>query len=303
MDYHRRIISLISFLLISLSLIEAQLTSTDVQYIKQSLLKNQEDNGLFGKSLENTYKAIFSLKSLGENVEHVAKICREISFEAINRVNLEIIEIDQLLGCKLTLPASQEVSSESIKNQSLETIYNSVRTAEILRSKVDWAGLFQTVINYLTEDNLFSSTFEQKEMSLISTVKGLHLLTSIRHNFGNNTSEVDETLLNVVQSVYKQFNLIRDDIGLFSQEGVESIKLNSEFASALSPLAGLVQIDNFESLLAKILNYLVTFKYDYSGIESIYYIVKGINVMAFLLIDSQLFAFTFFEEKRHRLHR
>ena len=103
--------------------------------------------------------------------------------------------------------------------------------------------------------------------------------------------------MNLVQAVYKQFSLIRDDIGLFSEEGVASIRLNSEFVSALSPLTGLVKIENFESLLAKILNYLVTFKYDYSGVESIYYLVRGINVIFFYSIDSQLLAFTFSEKE------
>ena len=281
MDPNPRLLSFIAFFIIciGLNLVTSQLTLTDINYIKNSLQKNQEENGLFGKSLDNTYRAIYSLKAMGENVEHIPKICREISFEAMNGLDLNILKIDELLGCKLTLTKPQEILEENLANLSLETLYKTVRIAEKTGAKLNWSLLFENLKAFLTEENLFASVTGHKESSLLSTAHGLHLLTSIHNKITNTTkSEVQDYLVNVAQALYKQFTLIREDIGIFSEEGVSTIRLNSEFASALAPLRSIVQIENFDGLLAKVLNYLVTFKYDYTGIDSIYYLVKGIYV-------------------------
>lgn len=280
MESHRKVFNIFAFVLIGLclSLIESQLTNTDLQYIKQTLHKSQGENGYFGKSLENTYKAVYSLKALNESVENFPKICREIDYEARNKVDINILSLDKILGCRLNLPQPQQISEDSLNTEILEDLYAAVQLAEASGSNVDWLKLFENLKKFVNVENLFSPNLEKKVTSLTSTVQGLSLMTSIKNQLVNNT-DIDELLINIIQATHKQYTLLREDLGLFSEEGVSTIRLNSEFAAALVNLRSLVNFENFDGLLAKILNYLLRFRYDYQSIDGCYQLIRGLSVL------------------------
>src|SRR5690349_5323592 len=87
---------------ITIDSIQTQLNPSDLNYMKKFLLSSQDETtGLFSKSVQATYKSVFALKTLGESIPHLPKICREVSFEAMNKLTLEIVELNNLLDCKL----------------------------------------------------------------------------------------------------------------------------------------------------------------------------------------------------------
>jgi hypothetical protein len=258
-----------------------QLTPTDMTYIKKTLQASQDEaTGLFDKSAEKTYKAAFALKTLGENVNNVPKICREISFEAMNGVTNEILALDELINCKLNMELQKELKDDDFLKLDLNALYKKVSLANKSNAKFNWSAVYEVTKSYLNaNDKLFSNTNTDLKSSLASTATGLKLLSLVHANLPEeNKKEVQDLLTTIVQTLQKEFQLVRDDIGLFTEDGVASLKLNSEFAEALYSVKSIVDFENFEELLIKILNYLVTFKYDYTGLDNIYYLVKGINV-------------------------
>lgn len=266
----------------------SQLTQTDTNYIKKSLLASQDETtGLFNKSADLTYKAAYSLKTLGENINNIPKICREISFEAMNKMTIEIVQLDELLNCKLNLDLIKEIRDEDLIKLDLNSLYEKIYLGSKSKAKFNWSTVYDITKTYVnSKENLFSNSSIELKSSLISTATGLKLLSMIHSNISEESqkNEVKELITLIVHNSQKEFQIIRDDIGLFTEEKVPSLKLNSEFAQALKSVKPIVSFDNFEELLLKILNYLVTFKYDYTGIENIYYLVNGINVRNFTKI-------------------
>jgi hypothetical protein len=259
-----------------------QLTPTDMNYIKKSLQASQDETtGLFNKSADLTFKAAYSLKTLGENINNIPKICREISFEAMNKITIEIVQLDELLNCKLNFDLPKEIRDEELLKLDLNSLYEKVSLGAKANAKINWSAVYDVTKTYIhTKENLFSNSSIELKSSLINTATGLKLLSLIHGKLSEEAqkNEVKDLITSIVQTLQKEFQIIRDDIGLFTEEKVPSLKLNSEFAQALQSIKPIVNFENFEELLLKILNYLVTFKYDYTGVENIYYLVKGINV-------------------------
>jgi len=275
----------IVILLLVLSLVNSQLTQTDTNYLKKSLLSLQDEKtGLFSNNLQNTLKAVYSLKFLNEQIPQVPKICRDVSFESLNESNENMFLLNELLACNLefkNLPTElRDEELTQLASVSLSELFSRVSFVGYrLKGRVNWDLLLDNLRGFFTEGKLLSEINGGKTSSLLSTVKGLKHLTWIHQNGSETVKEETHSLIvEIVKNLQGEFQLIRDDMGLFTEARVSSLQLNSEFADAFTSVRNVVNIENIEELLHKILNYLVTFKYDYYGLENVYYLLRGIEV-------------------------
>lgn len=263
-----------------LGLINSQLTSTDYNYMKSTILSMQDESkGMFGNSVDSTYKAVYSLKLLNEAVPNASRICREISFEGMNEVTYEILKINDLLNCKQSFEGPKQFKAEDMQNVDLQTFYTRTLIAKKFNLPINWPNMYDTLKGFLTKDKIFSNHRGSKDNSLESTAYGLRLLALIYQNSGEDVKpEIRETIKKVFSSLQQEFQLLSDNIGLFQANDVTSIKINSLLVEAIRDAHSIVKIDNYEELLSKILNYLITYKYGYSNLDNIYYLLKAIDV-------------------------
>jgi len=209
--------SLVLMLCLCITSIISQLTNTDINYIKNFIISQQEEsNGVFGKSYDNTYKAIFSLKLLNEPVPLIPKICREISFEAMNEITMQLMDINELLNCKINFEHQYAGTDFDIKlNSDLETIFKRVNMAVKLQlqAKINWEILFENLKAFITPEKLFSNINGSGRQSLISTAYGLKLLTLINENVGEKyKEEVRKEIILIFTNIQSEFQLLRDVI-------------------------------------------------------------------------------------------
>jgi hypothetical protein len=191
--------------------INSQLSSTDLNYIKKTLLSAQEEsNGLFGKSIEITYKSIASLKLINEPIPHSSKICREISFEMTNQPTIELLELNEILNCNLNfnnLPS--EMKDEEMMNLNLETLYKRVLLFNKSNAQIKWDLLFENIKAFITSGKLFSNQNGSTRYSLLSTAYGLKMLYLIHNNLKTDAL-VNKEIVYVMTNIQKEFQLLRE---------------------------------------------------------------------------------------------
>jgi hypothetical protein len=194
-----------------ISLISSQLTPTDINYIKKTVLSSQDEStGIFSKSLDTTYKSVYVLQSLDEQVPLIPKICREISFEIMNKVTEDIINLNEALNCKL--PITGDIKDEQLLNINLDILYPRALLAKYLKSPVNWSLLFDNVKAYMTDLKVFSNVNGSGTSSILSTAYGLKLFSLIHEQIKDAEikNAIIEEIHNVLISLVKEMQTLRD---------------------------------------------------------------------------------------------
>lgn len=286
--------------LIQISL--SQLTSTDLNYIKKTVTGLQDEkSGLFSNSVQSTYKAILVLKGLDMEISHVPKICRELNYALVNGNTAEISDLNTILSCKIDEAPYTKAAMNP--NFNLNELFNFVdfssKFGMIAVGRADFRKLLETF--KIKENKLFSNTSDEtRRASLLSTSHGLRIL-SILYEVSDPEEKdaIKKDLHSITKNLLKEFQNMNDETGLFIEAGVSSLYLNSEILEALERVHKISPIDNFFNTEFKMLNYFLTFKYEYTNLENIFNLVKALDNLAHIpIIYTEKKSFDYIEEKQ-----
>ena len=67
-------------------------------------------------------------------------------------------------------------------------------------------------------------------------------------------------------------------MGYFADSSTLSLHLNSDIANILSDVNAIIDIENYDNLSLKLLNYFLTFKYSMNNVDNIFYYIMGVKV-------------------------
>lgn len=272
------------FSVIALSV--AQLSSNDKKYISSFIQsKRNEKTGLFFDDDRRNFMSISSLLILKEEVER-RKICRELDFlaDTPNRYN---VLINEKLSC------GTKFNTDVLKQHALQVNFESIdidklyELMSLLKSfNIDIKHLVKPCFEYLnefkTKNGLFSAEKESNKVSLKRTFTALRLLNLLRKEADSDDfSEVKSSSEYIIQNFLVEIELLyqsmSNDIGLFTEVGINNFELNFSAVEALSEVKELFKEEQskyIDSLLYGIRNYFLEFKYGYTNIENIYFLLS-----------------------------
>ncbi len=197
-----------------ISTVYSQLTSNDINFMKKTIMSFQDEtNGIFDKSLDTTFKSIYSLKMLNQEIPLRSRICKEISFEAMNGYSVEMLKINNLLNCQITFENIIQLSAEKMMNTDFETLNNRFDSAKILGEKINYELLFENLKGFVTDKNLFSNVNGSNKGLLMITTRGIKMLTEIHKNMeGEIKDEVGKMIVLMFTNIQNDFQLISEVI-------------------------------------------------------------------------------------------
>jgi len=156
-------------------LINSQLGKIDSNQMS-SVIKATKDEktGLFGVDFESTYKAVYSLNVLGEEIKDITKICKEIGYESQRSTSRYIVLLDELLKCKneIIKPAEQPTNITSL-SIFYESLFLGIRN----NNKINFEKVLLQLQSYQNKDKLFNPNNIDNplanQVSLLYTAYGL----------------------------------------------------------------------------------------------------------------------------------
>lgn len=158
-----------------LNIARSQLSEIDKNQIK-SLINTSRDekSGLFGPNLETTYKAVFSLHTLGEEIKDIPKICKEIGYVSNRSSSVSIVLLDHLLSCKNEIV---DTTDQSETLNSLSGFYENLQLGIRSNFKFQPELTLLRLQAFQNKDKLFNPTNTDSplinQVSLIHTTYGL----------------------------------------------------------------------------------------------------------------------------------
>ena len=194
------LIKLLTFVL-TIFLVNSQLSSNDLNYIRKSILGSQKDNGLFFESFEDTYRSVYVLKVLNEKIPENNKICKEVHFQSIKEVTNVLVQLNELLKCKIDF----EIEMKQGEFENLNDINSIHEKILILKNakNMDWKDMHSKIRPFLKNTGLFSEVNKSAKGVLDATVKGLEILQII---YDNVSGDIKEELKSSIASVIKGLN-------------------------------------------------------------------------------------------------
>jgi hypothetical protein len=272
----KKLISKIILLPFLFLLINSQLSIQDKESIEKFILQGQSKNtGFFFEKtnpFKHTKEAISVLNLLGLEVKHKKEICKKIS--EIKEIDINIVSIDKLLGCKRDFKNYKPDFSKS----KLIDLYNEGKIIDILNLD-QWNDLYKKLKNFSVQENGKFSLFkisENKKRSIIATSLGIELLSLISNKNPDLKSEVLPLLKKSTDALMKSYSELNDDMIVFLEKNIGNYRLNYHVIKAIKDAkkAG-VEIDLLNNNLYKLLNYFNTFKYEMiSNVDNAYYLLN-----------------------------
>ena len=272
----KKLISKIILLPFLFLLINSQLSIQDKESIEKFILQGQSKNtGFFFEKtnpFKHTKEAISVLNLLGLEVKHKKEICKKIS--EIKEIDINIVSIDKLLGCKRDFKNYKPDFSKS----KLIDLYNEGKIIDILNLN-QWNDLYKKLKNFLVQENGKFSLFkisENKKRSIIATSLGIELLSLISNKNPDLKSEILPLLKKSTDTLMKSYSELNDDMIVFLEKNIGNYRLNYHVIKAIKDAkkAG-VEIDLLNNNLYKLLNYFNTFKYEMiSNVDNAYYLLN-----------------------------
>ena len=208
--------SILLILFASLQLvIKTQLSESDKSHLIKILNDEQnEKSGLYKDDIENTYRAVFSLKQLEEPVPSSSKICRELSYEFNSKAYKGMLELNELINCKNevnieTFMKNFEVAKTN--DLSLKTLFERVELQS--RLKILNEEIIQTnfikVQEYLNSDNMFvneipPATENKEDSSLLINSYGIRLLSILGSN--TESQDIKDNVASILKVVIPKLN-------------------------------------------------------------------------------------------------
>ena len=212
----------------TLNYVISQLSDSDISHIVKTIKEDQNDKtGLFSNEIDSTYKAIFSLKNLEENIPLSSKICRELSFDLNNNANKVLLESNELLNCKLEINDETFMKNFDVvnaNNLSLKTLYERVELEHKLK-RLNGEKLkqyFETAKTFLNSENLFTgsanSNIEGESVLLVNSY-GIRLVGIIVTNTEDLEIRKNGTSLikKISSNLNKFFYELKDVINFFKK--------------------------------------------------------------------------------------
>lgn len=200
------------FLIASLQVvIKTQLSESDKSQIVKNLNEQQnEKSGLYKDDIEMTYQAVFSLKQLEEQVPSSSKICRELSYEFNSKAYKAMLELNELLNCKIDVNTESFMKNFELSktnDSSLITLLERVELQSKLKllDEQTLVNHFKTVQEHLSSENVFVPASENNgESVLLINNYGIRLLGIIASSTEN--QEIKENIAVILKLVILNLN-------------------------------------------------------------------------------------------------
>lgn len=91
-------------------------------------------------------------------------------------------------------------------------------------------------------------------------------------------------------------------MALFTDDNINSLHLNSEFIETLQEINNVIPVEGLDEINIKILNYLIAFKHNFSSIDRIYYLIKGLKMLSYLpVLSTEKKSLDYVDEKSFNL--
>ena len=162
-------------------LIISQISKSDSNQMS-SIIKSTKDEktGLYGVDFEATYKSVFSLQVLGEEIRDIPKICKELGYESQRSTSRYIVLLDEILKCKNEITKT----SEKISNiTSLSVFYESLFLGLRNDASINFELVLLQLQSYQNKDKLFNpdniDNPLSNQISLLYTAYGLKSIALI----------------------------------------------------------------------------------------------------------------------------
>lgn len=211
------------FLTILISIIcltKTQLTKNEISSIEKNLLEQQDETtGLFNKSFSSSLKTLKILKILQTKTKNTQKICRELSYETANEINLDILQLNNLLDCKHKFTNFEAYRPENFEKMNFRNFYEAVMINIEIKSELNWENVFENLINFQDEYLFFRNNKDDKDdpSNLTYTVKAFKILVHMA-NLPKITpsfkGKVQGRIDAIWESLMKEFQVLRD-VNLF----------------------------------------------------------------------------------------
>lgn len=201
------------FLFAYIHFINSQLSDSDRSQMVKIINEDQnEKSGMYREDLETTFRAVFALRQLDETVGSSAKICRELSYELNTKASLSMLQLNELLNCKL------EINPESFlknfeKNSNNQNLGNVLERVEIesrlnLLNENSLSSYFNLAKSFVSNDNVFlskpNSNENDAETSLLLNSYGIRLLGLISTN--TETPELLNNISTLLRAILNNLN-------------------------------------------------------------------------------------------------
>ena len=293
----------IIILLICVSLTFTQLTQSDISYIKNYILSNQnQQNGIFFENKENSFKetreAIESLLILNEKIPNQELICKTILNE--KNVNYNIIKINSDLNCK------NDLSSKFIPNKttnSIEELYYDFKAANLLNHK-SLSELYKSSKEFLSNNKFSKFKNVIRKKSIFATSLGIEIFSIAYEKLSEEKNNIKENLKEIINSLQSAQTDVSDNMVIFSERDISIYKLNNHALKAIKLSKKIASIKNFNDYLFKSVNYFKTFKYEFiNNIESLYYLLdlyKNLEKIPLMQLEKD--NFNYIKEKSIKLN-
>lgn len=197
------LLKLLTFML-TIFIVNSQLSSNDLNYIRKSILGSQKDNGLFAESFEDTFRSAYVLKVLNEKIPENNKICKEVHFQSMKEVSIALVELNELLKCKIDF----EIEMKQGEAENLNEINSLHEKVLIWRyaKNVDWKDLYSKIKPFIKDTGLFSEVKKSTQGVLDATVKGLEILQIIYDKVAADTKEeLKSTIVSTIKGLNSFF--------------------------------------------------------------------------------------------------
>ncbi len=293
----------IIILLTCVSLTITQLTKGEISYIKNYILKNQnQKNGFFFEEKENalrhTRQAIESLLILNEKIPKKDLICETIS--NYKEANYDIIKMNADLDCK------KDYSSKFHPNKttnSIEELYYNVKAAEIFKHD-SLSDLYKNSKEFLSNNKFSNFKEEKRKKSIYATSLGIEIFSIAYGNLPNEKDSIQNDLKEIINSLQSAQTEVSENMVIFSEKDIPIYQLNAHALKAIKNSKKIASIKNFNDYLFKTLKYFTTFKYEFiNNIESLYYLLdiyKNLEKLPLMMLEKD--TYNYLNEKTLKLN-
>ena len=162
-------------------LIRTQLSAVDSNQMKSVVQSTKDEKtGLYGSDYESTYKAVYSLEVLGDNIKDIPKICKELGYESQRTSSRYIVLLDELLKCKNEIVSPSE---QPTNVTSLSVFYDSLFLGLRGGLALNYERVYLHLQSYQNKDKLFNPNNIDNpldgQVSLLYTAYGLKSMALI----------------------------------------------------------------------------------------------------------------------------
>ena len=155
------------------------------------------------------------MKVLNERIPENNKICKEVHFETMKEVTNNLIELNEMLKCKIEIDVEMKEGELETLND-ISSIYEKVLICRKAKN-VDWIDLYTKIKPYINKSGLFSASKQKSsKASLDATVNGLEILQIIDEKVTEEVSgDVKNSIKAVIEGLKTEFQQLANVITIY----------------------------------------------------------------------------------------